>query len=322
MIKNILQILFLGMSILMLHHFLDLSGKLSIFIFLAGSMLLHKYRKSSSVNIISPLMFVAMLIYLSTIEASNDLSWRDEVSVLPKIEISNDVVSIQNVRNVTWYNASRMSLNWETRSYDLKKLRSLDLIVEPFNNSELMAHTMLDFGFEDQGHLIISVEARKEIKEEYGLVAGALRQFELIYIFGDEKDLLGLRARGRGSKLHLYPIKADLDFMVSLFKDLANSANSLHEKPVFYRTLRDNCTTTLVQHIDRHYQQKIGLRLETIFPAKAGKLLYKLGRMKTDLSYPKAYDASRIDHLVRQYWAEKDFSSKLHAAVGAAYSRK
>ena len=66
----------------------------------------------------------------------------------------------------------------------------------------------------------------------------------------------------------------------------------------FYRTLRDNCTTTLVEHIDRHYQQKIGLRMETIFPAKAGELLHELGRMDTNLSYIEAYEASRIDHLV------------------------
>ncbi len=105
-----------------------------------------------------------------------------------------------------------------------------------------------------------------------------------MYIFGDEKDLLTLRALQRGSALHLYPIKADQDFIVSLFKGLALSANVLHDEPKFYRMLRDNRTTTLVEHIDRHYQQQIGSRLETIFPAKAGELLYKLGRMDSSLS--------------------------------------
>ena len=77
------------------------------------------------------------------------------------------------------------------------------------------------------------MKLEKKIDEAYSLVAGALRQYELIYIFGDEKDLLTLRALVRGSALHLYPIKAEPEFIVSLFKDLAMSANALHDKPTF-----------------------------------------------------------------------------------------
>lgn len=291
-----------------------------------------------------PLMLVGMLIWLSTIQASNDREWSQDVSVLPKIDVKNDIATIHNLRNAIWNNPRTFTPNWETRDYDLKKLRSLDLIVEPFNDSKFMAHTMLDFGFEDQRHVIVSVEARKEVHEKYSLIAGALRQFELIYVFGDEKDLLTLRAINRGSKLHLYPIKAEPEFIVTLFKDLINSANSLHDKPQFYRTLRDNCTTTLVDHIDRHHQQNIGLRVETIFPAKAGVLLHKLGRMDTHLSYDQAHEVSRIDHIVRDLRAEEmanmpeasradfivdekqyqdvDFSSKLHVRSSMAYAKQ
>ena len=250
-------------------------------------------------------MLLSMLIWFSTIQASNDREWRTDVSVLPKIDINNEIVTIQNLRNAIWNSPREFTPNWETRDYDLNKLSSLDLIVEPFNDSKHMAHTMLSFGFEGQGHVIVSVEARREIQEEYSLVAGALRQFELIYVFGDEKDLLTLRAIVRGSALHLYPIKAEPKFITTLFKDLAKSANALHDKPQFYRTLRDNCTSTLVEHIDRHYQQEIGLRAETIFPAKAGELLHKLGRMDTHLSYDQAYEVSRIDHIVRELRREE-----------------
>ena len=150
-----------------------------------------------------------------------------------------------------------------------------------------------------------------------------MRQFELIYIFGDEKDLLTLRALVRGSALHLYPIQAEPEFIAALFKDLAMSANALHDEPKFYRTLRDNCTTTLVEHIDRQYQEKIGIRMETIFPAKAGELLHELGRMDTNLSYQQAYEASRIDHLIVKYRDEqKNFSSLIHADSELAYGKQ
>ena len=344
MIKHSLLILIWGINVLMLHHFLDLSGRLSVFLFLASLMVWARFRKQLFITVVPPIMLIGILVWFSTIQASNDREWRTDVSVLPKIDISNEIVTIHNLRNAIWNNPRTFSPNWETRDYDLNKLRSLDLIIEPFNNSKLMAHTMLSFGFEDQGHVIVSVEARREIQEEYSLVAGALRQFELIYVFGDEKDLLTLRALVRGSALHLYPIKAEPEFIVTLFKDLAVSANTLHDKPQFYRTLRDNCTSTLVEHIDRHYQQTIGLRTEVIFPAKAGELLHKLGRMDTHLSYDKAYQVSRIDHIVRELRREElanmpeaahtdylipegeyrdlSFSSKLHARSSMAYAKQ
>ena len=344
MIKNLLLILIWGINVLMLQHFLDFTGKLSLLLFLSGLMIWFRFRKNIIITIVPPVMLLGMLTWFSTIQASNDREWRADVSVLPKIDINNETVTIQNLRNAIWNNPRVFSPNWETRNYNLNKLRSLDLIVEPFNDSKLMAHTMLSFGFEDQGNVIVSVEARREMQEEYSLVAGALRQFELIYIFGDEKDLLTLRALVRGSALHLYPIKAEPEFIVTLFKDLANSANALHDKPQFYRTLRDNCTSTLVEHIDRHYQQKIGWRAETIFPAKAGELLHKLDRMDTQLSYNQAYQASRIDHIVRELRKEEQanlpeavptdimvsegryrdmsFSLELHARSSMAYAKQ
>jgi len=270
-----------GMNTLMLQHFLDFSSKLSIFIFLTGVMALLGFGKKPYIRIVPPLILVAQLAWLSTIQASNDLDWLTEISVLPRIDIEKDVVTIEKFRNFTWQGINNSDQNWETRSYNLSKLKSLSLVVVPFHDSKYMAHTMLDFEFSDQGNVIISVESRKEKDEEYSLVAGALRQLELIYVFGSERDLLTLRAVHRESKIHLYPVKAEPEFMISLFKDLAESANSLHYKPQFYRTLLDNCTTTLVKHIDRHYQQKIGLRVETLFPVKAGELLHKLGRMDT-----------------------------------------
>ncbi len=316
MIKHAALILVWGINILMLRYFFDISEKLSLFIFIAGLMVWARYRSRAFTKTVPLLMLVVMLIYLSTIQASNDRVWLDEVSKLPSIQVENNQVTIENFRDFTWQGIDDSNLNWVNRTYDLNKLQRLYLYVVPFHDSQYMAHTMLGFDFNDQGTLIVSVETRKEKGEDYSLIAGALRQLELIYVFGSEQDLLTLRAIHRGAKIHLYPIKADTEFMVALFKDLAQSANDLQLKPRFYRTLRDNCTTTLVKHIDRHYEKKIGLRIETIFPAKAGELLYELDRMDTQLLYTQAHEVSRIDHLVKQYANEKNFTFLLHENAG------
>ena len=315
MLKYIFLILVWGACVLMLHHFLDLSEKFSLFIFIAGLMLGTHFREYKTIRVAPVFILIALLGWLATLDASNNRNWSAEISILPKVKIENNLTTIENFRNFTWQATNNSNLNWETRQYDLSKLHSLYLYVVPFGTSEYMAHTMLGFGFEDQGNVVVSVETRKEKNEEYGLVAGALRQLELIYIFGSEHDLLTLRAVHRGAKIHMYPVKAEPKFIVTLFKDLASSANRLHEVPRFYRTLRDNCTTTLVEHIDRHYTNKIGLRLETIFPAKAGKLLYEFGRMDTNLTYLQAHEVSRIDHLVKEYAGKKKFSSLLHERI-------
>lgn len=312
MIKHFILILVWGVNILMLHHFLDLSNKLSIFLFIVGLMLWARFKNQKFISVAPPVMFVLMLIWLTTIQASNDLEWLDEVSFLPKIHIVKNDVKIENFRNFTWQDINNSNLKWETKKFDLSKLNELFLVVVPFGGSEYMAHTMLIFGFDGQDNIIVSVETRKEKNESYSLVAGALRQLELIYVFGSEQDLLSLRAIHRGAKLHLYPVKAEPEFIVTLFKDLAQSANGLHEQAKFYRTLRDNCTSTLVRHIDRHYQQQIGVRFETIFPAQAGKLLHEVGRMETRLDYLQAHSLSRIDDLVIQHATATDFSALLH----------
>ncbi len=269
----------------------------SIFLLLPLIGLSVRKKKVLAIGVI--VLFLGMISVVGRIKPSNDRYWSSEFSVLPSIDVTRDQVSIQGFRSFRWHSLCTFDAVWEKRVFDLRKLTSLDLIVEPFKDSDLLAHTMLRFGFGEDGAVIVSVEARREEKEQYNLVAGALRQFELIYIFGDENDLLLVRAVHRGARLYIYPVKADQEFIVSLFRDLASSANALHEEPKFYRSLRDNCTTTLVKHIDRQPVEQIGFRYETVFPALTGRLLYRRGFMDTDLSYEQAREYFRADEAIR-----------------------
>src|SRR3989338_2005094 len=179
--------------------------------------------------------FLGMIVCLGSITPSNNRDWATGFSVLPRVRISDQQVIIEGFRNFRWRGPHEFDPVWETRSFDLRRLESLDLVVEPFKDSELMAHTMLRFGFGENEYLIVSVEARAEKHEKYSLIAGALRQFELIYLFGSEDDFLTVRAVHRGARLYMFPIKAERRFMVDLFRDLASSANALHFEPKFYR---------------------------------------------------------------------------------------
>lgn len=257
-------------------------------------------------------LFIIGLLILLNGCASNNRNWQIETSVLPTIHIDNDRVQIDGMRDFTWDENGNYDAKWVTREFDLTELDELELVVEPFKDSDLMAHTMLCFGFGGE-RVMVSVEARKEEHEEYGLLPGALNQFELIYLFGTEHDLLTVRALYRKARIFLFPVRADHDFIRALFVDLATAANDLHEHPRFYRTIQDNCTTTLVKHIDRQMDKKIGLRKETLLPAKTGRLLHKLGYMHTDLSYEEARRRYQVDDLIRQHAENPSFSELIRA---------
>ena len=273
----------------------------SVVLFLALP-LLGWYLRSDKILAIGALIgSLAMLISLSRIAPSNNRDWATEFSVLPRVHISDQQVTIEGFRNFKWRGPQEFNPVWATRSFDLRRLESLDLIVEPFKDSELMAHTMLRFGFGENEYFIVSVEARAEKHETYDLVAGALRQFELIYLFGSESDFLTVRAVYRGARLYAYPVKAERKFIADLFRDLASSANALHANPKFYQSIRYNCTTTLVKHFDRQqHQEHIGLRYETLFPALTGKLLHRMGYMDTAYSYEEAKEYFRVDERIRE----------------------
>ena len=62
----------------------------------------------------------------------------------------------------------------------------------------------MSFGFEGEEYVAISIETRKEKNEEYSTIKGFFKQYELIYIVGDERDLVRLRTNYRGEEVYLY----------------------------------------------------------------------------------------------------------------------
>lgn len=283
------------------HYLFAWSIVASILVVVILPVIYWRFRRNVLIKYFIVIAFVGMITLLLSLKPSNDRDWAEEYSVLPRIIIKEHDVTIKGFRNFRWRGIQEFDPIWEERTFDLKKLSRLDLIVEPFKDSEFMAHAMLGFGFEDGKQIIVSVEARRETHETYSLIPGAFRQFELIYLFGDAEDMLKLRAVHRGASIYAYPVKADQDFITRLFLELVTSANALHEKPNFYRSVRDNCTTTLVKHIDRvHREEHIGLRLGTLFPARIGRLLHQMGYMDTTLSYEEAESYFRMDEHMRK----------------------
>jgi hypothetical protein len=110
-------------------------------------------------------------------------------------------VTIHNIRNCDYRSETDYTVRHYDKSFDLAKLKSIDLSLIHWG-SPYIAHTMLSFGFGDDGIVCISAETRKEIGEEYSTIKGFFRQYELTYVVADERDLIGLRTQYRDEQVY------------------------------------------------------------------------------------------------------------------------
>jgi len=138
---------------------------------------------------------------------SNDRQWVSNLAKLPQITFEENMVTIQSIRNTEYRSADDYTPTYYDRTFDLRRIQSVDFAVVPFENLEAAAHTFLIFGFEDGERVAISVEVRREREESYSPLRGLLRQFELMYVITDECDSILLRTKYRGDRVYLYPTK-------------------------------------------------------------------------------------------------------------------
>ena len=99
-------------------------------------------------------------------------------------------MTVENVRNFTWRGDNDFTPRWETRTYDLSTVRTVD-IYAIYWAGPVICHTIVSFGFADGSYLAFSIEIRREVNEDYSPIAGFFKRFELIFIGADERDLLG-----------------------------------------------------------------------------------------------------------------------------------
>ena len=133
------------------------------------------------------------------------------------------------------------------RTYDLSALRGVDVFMS-YWGSPAIAHTIMSWQFDNAPPLAISIETRKRKGQEYSAVKGFFKQYEIIYVVADERDVVGLRTNHRGEQVYLYRLKSTPALARALLLDYVDSINGLVERPQFYNALVDNCTTSIRRH--------------------------------------------------------------------------
>jgi hypothetical protein len=194
--------------------------------------------------------FAGLLIWWRSLLPSNDRSWADDVAQMTTGTVQGNRVTLHNVRDFVWRTAADYTQRWETRSYDLERLDSLDMIMSHWSGRAI-AHTLMSFGFDDGTHVVFSVEIRREKTESFSEIAGFFKEFELSIIAAEERDIVRLRTNVRREDTYLYRLQISSSAMRSLFLAYIEEANALSRKPRFYHTITGNCTTLVYGMLKR-----------------------------------------------------------------------
>ena len=226
--------------------------------------------------------YLVLLAWWRSLVPTNDHPWADDVARTLHGTLDGERATLHEVRNFDWRSAEDYTPRWETRSYDLGTLGSLDMIVSYWSSSAI-AHVLLSFGFEDQGRLVFSVEIRREKTETYSEIGGFFKEFELIVIAADERDIVRLRTNIRRERTYLYRLRMTPAEIRALFLAYLAEANSLVNRPRFYHTLSGNCTI-LVYRMLRRILGPLPLSYRLWLSGYMPEYMYGVGRL--DLRYP------------------------------------
>jgi hypothetical protein len=274
----------------------------------SGALLAPRQRPLPAVAVV-----LVVLIGFFCVGARADRDWTEDHSRASRIERAGDVVTIHDVRDFRYRADGDWDARWYDADYDLTELRAAWFAVEYFASSEAIAHTFVSFQFGEDRFLTVSVEIRKEEGEGYSPLRGLFRQFELIYVFGDERDQLDLRARHRGHELYLHPIDAGQPALIAFFEEVLDRADELYERPGFYNTVTASCTSTLASHLDKVAGEATRRDWRVYLPGYSGQLAWEMGLIAGELSWEETRARDLVTERAKEAGGIDDLSSRIRS---------
>lgn len=249
----------------------------------------------------------------TAMEPSNQRQWPAEQRLIPRASFAGNQVRVANVRNFRWGPGTHVRPRWESRTYDLEAVSSVWYVLTPFSRDRRgPAHAFVSFGFDDGSHVAISVEARREEGEQYSIARGLMKRFEIMYVVGDERDLIDLRVR-RGDDVYVYPMRASRAQARELFTDMLRRANELYSEPEFYGTVRNNCTTNLLAHVNTIAADPIQWGYRILLPGYSDEIAHERGLIDTDLPLDAARRRFMITERALRAPASVNYSTFIRA---------
>jgi hypothetical protein len=244
-------------------------------------------------------------------------NWNEDQKILAEIRFNENLVHVKNARNFDYVTDTTFTPRYYDATYDINKLSRVWYIIEPFGDRDGPAHTMLSFDFSDGQHVSVSTEIRKEVGESFDAIKGLLRQYEIVYMIGDERDLIRLRSNYRKDVVTMYPLKIQPENLPKFFLSVMQRAQKLSQEPEWYNTITNTCATAIQDHANfvLDEERKISWNKNILLPKYSDEIAYNLGLIDTWLKLEEARKYYTINE--RSILADKDpeFSKKIRPQI-------
>lgn len=252
-----------------------------------------------------------ILLWWLTLQPRQYRDWKAEVAVTPWATIDGDIVTLYPVRNFEYRSEKDFAPRYETRHLDLRNLRGVDMFLN-YWGSPYMAHPIMSYDFGKDGRVCFSIETRPEKGEAYSALGGLYRQFELIYVVADERDVIGVRSNHReGEDVYLY--RLNLISARDSFLEYMNVINDLAENPRWYNAITNNCTTAIRQQ--RAASARAPWDYRMLVNGLSDQMLYERRAIDTSLPFSEFKALSRVNDRAKAAGDTPDFSGKIREGL-------
>ncbi len=272
----------------------------------------HDKRRSTAALGVSALFGT---YYFGFVRPDPNQNWAPEQARMPVVEIVGDKVHVANVRNFTWHTATDFTPGYYDRVYDLNALNSMYYVVASMPKWEAVAHVFVCFGFADGQHVAVSVEGRRKKGIPYRVIPSLFRQYQMIYIIGDERDVVGLRGAIWKDPVYFYPARTTNERKRAIFVDMMQRAHSLEDHPEFYNLIFNNCMNNITYHLRRLGGRPLPHDLQVLLTGLSDRVAHRLGYIDTDLPFEKARQAFRVDEWMQTTPLDEGFSQRLRETI-------
>ena len=213
--------------------------------------------------------------------------WDEDVRVLAGVEVSGDgPIQLTNVRDWSYTQEAVVSKPYFDASFDPDDIVDMWMYEQEIGMGGLIAHTFLVFEFDESygpaRYLGLSVETRRESDEEYSIVGGVLRSFEVTHIWATEEDLVRRRVQFLDYPLTRYRLDLQQEYRVRIFEKFAEETRELATTPRWYNTATNNCTSALIRYVNESEPDAIPLHYSYVFTGRVDEYLEELGYLEPE----------------------------------------
>ena len=254
--------------------------------------------------------FCLVLAWWLSLKPTNVGAWQADVDRPAWIKIDGDRVIIHNLRNCDYRTETDYSNCWSDRTVNLSDLRGADLFFTTWG-VRWIGHPILSFQFGNDQHVAFSIEARYKGDQEYSAILGFFRQYELIFVVADERDVIRLRTNYRkDEEVFLYHARLAPESARAILFTYVDYLNQLKDHPEWYNALTRNCTTTLDKQISSEVAKPQPWNYQFLVNGTLDELLYNRGRLVTDgLSFKDLKSSAHINTIAKAADKFPDFSA-------------